>query len=92
VKGGALEAFIGALYEIAGFEDTRRSLFALLAEEMDRYDPAPNYIGRLQEWHQQHGSQVPVYTEVKEKGRVRHIIPRLRTWFSPHSRLNLNGL
>jgi dsRNA-specific ribonuclease len=67
VKGGALEAFIGALYEIAGFEGTHRFLFTLLAEEMDRYDPGTNYIGRLQEWHQQHGLQVPVYTEVKEK-------------------------
>jgi len=44
-----------------------RFLFTLLAEEMDRYDPGTNYIGRLQEWHKQHGLQVPVYTEVKEK-------------------------
>ena len=61
VKGGALEAFIGALYEIVGFEGTRTCILNILSDEIDRYDPATNYIGRFQEWHQQHDLPIPVY-------------------------------
>ena len=67
VKGGALEAFIGALYEIVGFEGTRTIILTILSDEIDRYDPATNYIGRLQERHQQHGLPLPVYSEITEK-------------------------
>jgi ribonuclease-3 len=67
VKGGALEALIGALYSYAGFEATRTFILSFLADEIDRYDPETNYIGRLQEWHQQHGLPVPTYVEVSEK-------------------------
>ena len=47
VKGGALEAFIGALYEIAGFEGTKKYVLSLLSEDIEHYDPAKNYIGLL---------------------------------------------
>jgi dsRNA-specific ribonuclease len=67
VKGGALEAFIGALYEIVGFEGTRTCILNILSEEIKQYDPATNYIGRLQEWHQQHGLPIPIYPEIMEK-------------------------
>ena len=66
VKGGALEAFIGALYEIVGFERTRTFIFNILSDEIERYDPATNFIGRLQEWHQQHGLPILIYAEVTE--------------------------
>jgi dsRNA-specific ribonuclease len=48
VKGGALEAFIGALYEIVGFEWTRTCILTILSEEIKQYDPATSYIGRFQ--------------------------------------------
>ena len=67
VKGGALEAFIGALYEIVGFEGTRTFVLNILSEEIKQYDPATNYIGRLQEWYQQHGLPIPIYSEIMEK-------------------------
>jgi dsRNA-specific ribonuclease len=47
VKGGALEAFFGTLYEIVGFEVTRTVILSILSEEIEKYDPATNYIGRL---------------------------------------------
>ena len=67
VIGAAFEAFIGALFEIAGFEVTRTTILNILSAEIERYDPATNYIGRLQEWYQQHGLPVPVYSEIMEK-------------------------
>jgi len=67
VKGGALEAFFGALYEIVGFEGTRLFILTILSDEIDRYNPANNFIGSLQEWHQQHGLPVPEYHEIPEK-------------------------
>jgi len=67
VKGGGLEAFIGALYEIVGFEGTRTCILNILSEEIKQYDPATNYIGRLQEWHQQYGLPIPIYSEIVEK-------------------------
>jgi ribonuclease-3 len=67
VIGGALEAFIGALYEIVGFEGTRTCILTILSEEIKQYDPATNYIGRLQEWYQQHGLPIPIYSEIMEK-------------------------
>ncbi len=39
VKGGALEAFIGALYEIAGFEGTKKCVLILLSEDIEHYNP-----------------------------------------------------
>lgn len=67
MKGGALEAYIGALYEIMGFEVTRTVILNIMSEEIELYDPASNYIGRLQEWYQQHGLPLPVYNERTEK-------------------------
>ena len=67
VKGGALEGLIGAMYEGIGFEGTRVFILTFLEKEIEGYDPATNYIGRLQEWHQQQGLQVPTYAEVTEK-------------------------
>ena len=59
VKGGALEAFIGALYGIAGFEVTQKFVLSLLSEEIEHFDPANNYIGLLQEWTQKRGEHPP---------------------------------
>jgi ribonuclease-3 len=67
VKGGALEAFVGVLYENIGFEGTFTIILSILAEEIERYDLSTNYIGRLQESHQQRALQVLVYTEVTDK-------------------------
>ncbi len=68
VKGGALEAFIGALYGIAGFEVTQKFVLSLLSEEIKHFDPANNYIGLLQEWTQKRGEHLPVYQETFRTG------------------------
>ena len=67
IIGGAFEAFIGALYDIVGFEVTRTIILNILSEEIKQYDHATNYIGRLQESHQQRGLSIPVYSEITEK-------------------------
>ncbi len=64
VKGGAIEACVGALYFFAGFEAVRIFIREFLSGEIERYDPATNYIGRLQEYFQQRGPTVPVYEEI----------------------------
>jgi ribonuclease-3 len=68
VKGGALEAFIGGLYWIAGFEETQKFVLSLLSEEIEYFDPANNYIGVLQEWTQKRGEHPPVYQETFRTG------------------------
>jgi dsRNA-specific ribonuclease len=67
VIGGAFEAVIGALYDVVGFEVTHTFVLNILSEEIKHYDPATNYIGSLQESHQQRGLPVPVYAEITEK-------------------------
>ncbi|MFA5347823.1 MAG: hypothetical protein WC294_06780 [Methanoregula sp.] len=64
VKGGALEVFIGALYEKIVFEGTCRVILTQLSGKIERYNPETNYIGRLQECYQKCGLPVPVYAEV----------------------------
>lgn len=68
VKGGALEAFIGALYEFAGFEWTKKCVLSLLSEDIEHYDPEKNYIGLLQEWCQKRGERPPTYKETCRTG------------------------
>jgi len=68
IKGGALEAFIGALYEIAGFEGTQKCVMSLLSEDIEHYDPAKNSIGLLQEWCQKRGEPLPIYKETCRTG------------------------
>lgn len=68
VKGGALEACIGAIYASAGFEATRAFVREFLEGEINRYDPSANYIGRLQEHFQQLGQQIPSYEELSRAG------------------------
>jgi ribonuclease-3 len=60
VKGGALEAFIGALYGIAGYVVTQKFVLSLMSEEFEHFDPANNYIGLLQEWTLETG-RTPAY-------------------------------
>lgn len=68
VKGGALEAFIGALYGIAGFVVTQKFVLSLMSEEIEHFDPANNYIGLLQEWSQKRGEHLPIYKEIFRTG------------------------
>jgi ribonuclease-3 len=68
VKGGAVEACIGAIYASAGFEATRAFVCEVLEGEVDRYDPSANFIGRLQEHFQQLGEPLPVYRELSRTG------------------------
>ncbi len=77
VRGGAVEACIGAMYACAGFEATRALVRELLAGEIERYDPSTNYIGRLQEYFQQHGQLVPLYEEIRPRSGPVHQ-PRFR--------------
>ncbi len=68
IKGGALEALIGALYEVFGFTWTSTFVLTILSEEIERYDPAKNYIGTLQEWCQKRGETLPIYKEISRTG------------------------
>jgi ribonuclease-3 len=69
IKGGAFEAFIGALYEIVGFEVTRTFVLNILSDEIDQYNPDRNAKGILQEFFQKKDkSTVPEYRETMKKG------------------------
>lgn len=59
---------IGALFEILGFAWTRTFILTILAEEIERYDPAKNYIGTLQEWCQKRGENLLIYQEASRTG------------------------
>ncbi len=68
IKGGAIEACIGAMYAYTGYEATSTFVHQLMAGEIDHYDPAKNYIGRLQEQYQKKGKEIPVYREISRAG------------------------
>ena len=68
IRGGAIEACIGAIFASAGFPAARAVARDFLAGEIEAYDPSANYIGRLQEHFQQSGQPVPVYAEVARTG------------------------
>ncbi len=74
IKGGALEALIGALYEICGFTWVHTFVLTTLSDEIDRYDPAKNSIGTLQEWCQKRGETLPVYQEICRTARITSLI------------------
>ena len=68
IRGGAIEACIGAIAECAGYAAARAVARDFLAGEIEAYDPSANYIGRLQEHFQKSGLPVPVYTECSRTG------------------------
>jgi ribonuclease-3 len=68
ITGGAFEAFIGALYCEAGFDDVACFISALMEEALDGYDPQENAIGILQEYYQKNGMPVPVYDLIASTG------------------------
>jgi ribonuclease III len=72
IRGGAIEACIGAISDCAGFLAARAVARDFLAGEIEAYDPSANYIGRLQEHFQQSGRPVPVYTERSRTGPDHH--------------------
>jgi ribonuclease III len=68
IRGGAIEACIGAIYISAGFEATRMFVQDILAGEIERFDPSKNFVGRLQEHFQQMGQEIPEYHELSRTG------------------------
>ncbi|MFA7695197.1 MAG: putative dsRNA-binding protein [Methanoregula sp.] len=68
VKGGAIEACIGAISVCAGYKAARVVARDFLSGEIERYDPSANFIGRLQEYFQQQGLPLPVYEEISRTG------------------------
>jgi len=68
IRGGAIEACIGAMYIAAGFEATRVFVCDLLTGEIEQYDPSLNYKGRLQEYYQQIHMEKPEYREESRTG------------------------
>jgi ribonuclease III len=68
IRGGAIEACIGAISDCAGFSAALSVARDFLAGEIEAYDPSANYIGRLQEHFQQTGQPVPVYAECSRTG------------------------
>jgi ribonuclease III len=68
ITGGAIEAFIGALYCEVGLDDVTFFVNAILRETLDSYDPRSNVIGVLQEFFQRKYRAVPVYRQKKRTG------------------------
>jgi dsRNA-specific ribonuclease len=68
IRGGAIEACIGAIAACAGVSAAVSLARDFLAGEIEAYDPSANYIGRLQEHFQQSGQPVPVYVERSRAG------------------------
>ncbi|WP_292370833.1 putative dsRNA-binding protein [Methanoregula sp. UBA64] len=68
IRGGAIEACIGAISACAGLFTAVSVARDFLAGEIEAYDPSANYIGRLQEHFQQSGRPVPVYAERSRTG------------------------
>jgi ribonuclease-3 len=81
IKGGALEAFIGALYECVGFEVTRTCILTLLSEEIDRFDPNRNAKGILQEFFQKQDKSVPEYRVARKNGSDHKPVFTCRVYF-----------
>jgi ribonuclease III len=68
IRGGAIEACIGAISDCAGFGEARAVARDFLSGEIEQYDPSANAIGRLQEYFQQRGQVIPEYREVSRTG------------------------
>lgn len=68
IRGGAIEACIGAISDCAGFFAARTVARDFLVGEIEAYDPSANYIGRLQEHFQQRGPVIPGYRELSRTG------------------------
>lgn len=68
ITGGAFEAFIGALYCEAGFDDVAYFVTALMEKPLEMYDPRENAVGILQEHYQKQGVAIPHYTVVARTG------------------------
>lgn len=72
IRGGAFEAFIGALYCEVGLDDIAVFVNNLFEECIRHYQPDTNAIGDLQEYCQQRRLPLPVYEEVKREGSDHH--------------------
>ncbi|MDD1687414.1 putative dsRNA-binding protein [Methanoregula sp.] len=68
ITGGAFEAFIGALYCEAGFDDVAYFLTTILAETISHPELDENAIGHLQEYFQKRYKTVPAYRQVARTG------------------------
>jgi ribonuclease-3 len=68
ITGGALEAFIGALYCEVGLDDVTFFVTTVMKDVIDSYNPGGNAIGLLQEYFQKRGELLPVYEETSRTG------------------------
>jgi ribonuclease III len=68
IKGGAFEAFIGALYCEVGLDDVTFFVTTIMKEGVDGFNPCENAIGILQEYFQKRGGHLPVYQETSRTG------------------------
>ncbi|OPY37199.1 MAG: ribonuclease III [Methanoregula sp. PtaU1.Bin051] len=68
IIGGAFEAFVGALYCEAGFDDVACFVNAIMEEPLDHYDPQGNAVGLLQEYYQKQGKPLPEYDLIGRTG------------------------
>ncbi|MEM2123829.1 MAG: putative dsRNA-binding protein [Methanolinea sp.] len=68
IVASAFEAFLGAYFLAAGFEETRALLLGLLGDTLDTFTPFANYKKRLQEHLQKTYRKLPVYELVKKEG------------------------
>lgn len=75
VTAGAFEAFIGALYCEAGFDEVSYFVNALFSPLLEDTNRTNNFIGELQEYFQKRGEPLPVYQETDRSGPVH------RPWF-----------
>ena len=68
IRGGAFEAFIGALYCEVGLDDVTFFVTTVMKDVIGTYNPRENAIGLLQEYFQKRGEHLPVYTETSRAG------------------------
>jgi ribonuclease-3 len=68
IIASAFEALAGALYLRCGMKRTHALLVALLADELEHFDPDTNFKGILQEYLMKRREGVPEYREIAKTG------------------------
>ncbi len=68
IRGGAFEAFIGALYGEFGFDGVSHFMRSLLEDRLNQYVLQENPINLLQEYYQKKKQPLPVYRETGRSG------------------------
>jgi ribonuclease-3 len=68
IIAGAFEALAGTLYIRCGMKRTYNVLVAILADELEQFNPDTNYKGILQEYLMKKKEGMPEYSEISKIG------------------------